>query len=131
MTMYVHAWGTITTVLATQTGTGYIKLNHNAGLITEVRLSVAGASDDVDIRLGNAALTSDKIGHIYKMEEINGSKAGNDPWATFNLTNNLLYYRLKNNHATEATGNVILTIVYSTAFSLKPIGDALTVTKVT
>jgi len=120
---------TIPSIDASSAATGSVTMRRhpliqdmNSGLIVGMRVSVAGTSSVVEIRLNDAAMASDRAQYAYKLSDIDGAKSDDNIFTGYNLTNDLLYWRATNGDMSNATGDMSVWMLHDSDFDLHSVG---------
>ena len=127
---FMEATFDIPTIAASTSAKGYIAMKTSTGIITNIRVAAAGASTDYDVRLGNASMATDRAEHIWLISAVNGAGYDDSVFVSLRLTDNKLYWRVKNDDGVNATGVITVTLVFDTAFGINPVDDLGTATTV-
>lgn len=119
---------TIASIAKSATGTGHVLLHGSMGILTGVRISVAGSATDVDLYLGDGVIASTTSSNIlYAKTTINGGARDYEISRLFYVSDKKLHYRVVNNDGANATGAITINIDYEALWGIVDDGT-LTVT---
>ena len=116
---------TIASVDATSVAIGSVTMERNPllpnvsyGILAGIRVSVDGSSTDTELRLGDTAMASDRTEYSYKLSEINGALTDDSVFSWIDLTDDELYWRVKENSGL-ATGVITVKLLVDRNFLLR------------
>jgi len=92
--------------------------NESYGILAGVRVSVDGSSTDMELRLGDAAMPSDRTEYSYKLSEINGALTDDSVFTWIDLTDDELHWRVTEN-SSLATGEITVKLLVDRNFDIK------------